>query len=153
MRFDDDLMIAYDIQTTEFLIPALTVQPLAENAVKYGVGKKVSGGTVTISAKEAADCFEIIVADDGVGYDLTATQYDGRRTHIGIDNVRARLAAMSGGTLDMQSTKDVGTIATIRLPRDNRSFTLPATGLRQGAFYCARASTFHLCTFWGKSEC
>lgn len=67
MRFDDDLMIAYDIQTTEFLIPALTVQPLVENAVKYGVGKKVSGGT-----------------------------------------------------LDMQSTKDVGTIATIRLPKDNR---------------------------------
>lgn len=37
MRFEDRLEIEWDIQTEDFMIPALTVQPLVENAVKHGV--------------------------------------------------------------------------------------------------------------------
>lgn len=40
-------------------------------------------------------------------------KYD-RRTHIGIDNVRARLAAMVGGTLTIQSEKGRGTFKLLR---------------------------------------
>ena len=117
MRFESELNVVYDIEADSFLLPALTVQPLVENAVKYGVGKKPGGGTVTISTREEATCFSITVADDGVGYDPQETQYDGR-THIGIDNVRARLAAMVGGTLTIQSEKGRGTSATIQLPKE-----------------------------------
>ena len=117
MRFESELNVVYDIEADSFLLPALTVQPLVENAVKYGVGKKPGGGTVTISTREEATCFSITVADDGVGYDPQETQYDGR-THIGIDNVRARLAALVGGTLTIQSEKSRGTSATIQLPKE-----------------------------------
>ena len=40
MRFGNKLNIVYDICATDFEIPQLTVQPLAENAVKHGISKK-----------------------------------------------------------------------------------------------------------------
>ena len=120
MRFEDELNVVCDIQADGFLIPSLTVQPLVENAVKYGVGKKPGGGTVTISAREEEDGYRITVADDGVGYDPEETQRDGR-THIGIENVRARLASMVGGTLTVESEKDRGTTAIIRIPKEKRA--------------------------------
>ena len=118
LRFGDELGLVYDIRTAGFLLPALTVQPLVENAVRYGVFGRAGGGTVTIATREYPDRFEITVSDDGVGYDPDAVQTDGR-THIGIENVRARLAAMVGGGLEIQSEKGAGTIATIKLPKGN----------------------------------
>ena len=120
MRFEDELHVVYDIEADGFLVPSLTVQPLVENAVKYGVGKKPGGGTVTIAARELDACYQITVSDDGVGYDPSETQSDGR-THIGIDNVRARLAAMVGGTLTIEGKREQGTVAVIQIPKEKRT--------------------------------
>lgn len=119
MRFASELNIVYNINAPDFLIPTLTVQPIVENAVKYGVGKKEGGGTVTIASREDDNFFFVTVSDDGVGYDPTVTRQDGR-THIGIDNVRARLSDMVGGTLTIDSEKGVGTTATIRIPKEKK---------------------------------
>lgn len=40
IRFGDELAIEYDIEVTNFFLPVLTVQPLVENAVEHGIGKK-----------------------------------------------------------------------------------------------------------------
>lgn len=40
-----------DIGTTDFMLPALTVQPLVENAVKWGIGKRENGGTVRLTTR------------------------------------------------------------------------------------------------------
>ncbi|MGL6293042.1 histidine kinase, partial [Eubacterium aggregans] len=44
MCYEEELQVRYDIQATLFELPALSVQPLVENAVKYGMGKKTGGG-------------------------------------------------------------------------------------------------------------
>lgn len=116
IRFEEDLNVVWKIQADSFMIPALSLQPLAENAVKYGVMPKKGGGTVTIRTREEDDAFIIECEDDGVGYDPDGVQYDGR-THIGIDNVRERLHLMSGSTLSVTSTEGKGTLALIRLPK------------------------------------
>ncbi|MGN0160908.1 MAG: sensor histidine kinase [Lachnospiraceae bacterium] len=116
MRFDEELEIVYDIETTSFLIPALTVQPLVENAVKHGVGKTQTGGTVTISTVEREEWYEVVVADDGAGYDVNEVQ-DDTRTHIGIENVRKRLWEMSHATLEIFSEKGKGTRVVIKIPK------------------------------------
>lgn len=116
MRFEDELNMIYDIETEDFMVPALTIQPLVENAVKYGVGRKENGGTVVLSTKEYDNYYEIVVSDDGVGFDPYQKQYDGR-THIGIDNVKARLLAMCRATLEIKSEKGKGTTATIKIPK------------------------------------
>ena len=116
MRFEDDLRIVWDIRAEGFRLPALTVQPLVENAVKYGVGKKRGGGTVTVSSREQADGYIVAVTDDGVGYDPAETKDDGR-THIGIENVRQRLAVVCGGRLTIETAPGEGTTATIYIPK------------------------------------
>lgn len=49
IRFGDRLKIVYDIETVDFRLPVLTLQPIVENAVKHGICKNVEGGTITIT--------------------------------------------------------------------------------------------------------
>lgn len=117
MRFEDELQIVYDIQANDFLIPALTVQPLVENAVKHGLGDSADGGTVKISSRELGDCFEIEITDNGVGFDAENI-ISGGEFHIGIENVRNRLELSCGGTLTINSTVGKGTTAVIKIPKE-----------------------------------
>lgn len=116
-RFEERLRVEYDIQVENFRVPALTLQPIVENAVRYGVTKKEHGGTVWVSSRKTDDAFVITVKDDGVGFDAYAPKTDGR-THIGITNVADRLRAMCGGSLTIDSTLGQGTTAVISIPRD-----------------------------------
>lgn len=120
MRFEDTLNIEWDIQTKEFMIPPLTVQPLVENAVKHGVCRSEDGGTVWITTRECADHFEVEIKDNGVGFDVGELKSDGK-SHIGIENVRNRLWKMCGATLEITSEKGKGTTALIRLPKKEGS--------------------------------
>lgn len=117
MRFEDDLNIEYDIETTAFKVPPLSVQPLVENAVKHGVCKKPGGGTVRLCTQEHADRFEVVVRDDGAGFDTAAAPNDGRE-HVGIRNVRQRLWAMCNASLAVESKPGCGTTATISIPKE-----------------------------------
>lgn len=116
MRFEEELTVAFDLQTTDFCLPPLTVQPLVENAVRCGVGKKEGGGTVSISTRENGDQIQVSICDDGVGFDKDAQIGDGR-SHVGIQNVRARLRAQCGGSVAIESVPGVGTKAVISIPK------------------------------------
>lgn len=116
LRFEERLRVQYDIEATGFALPALSIQPLIENAVKHGVTRRVEGGTVTLSTKETPTHWCVTIEDDGVGYDVDGQADDGQ-THIGVENVRSRLKSMCGGTLEMQSTKGTGTTAHITIPK------------------------------------
>ncbi|MGN0666899.1 MAG: sensor histidine kinase [Huintestinicola sp.] len=118
MRFRNKLEIVWDIETSSFMLPALTVQPLVENAVKHGICKADKVGTIKISARELPDCFEIEVTDNGVGFDVNNIPDDGR-SHLGIENVRNRLWKMCGATLEISSEIGKGTSAVIHLPKKN----------------------------------
>ena len=115
IRFPD-MKIEYDIQNDEFLIPALTIQPLVENAIKHGLMGLETAGMVKISSYETDKYYEVCVQDDGVGFDETVF-YDGKK-HVGIANIRRRIEAMCGGKLTIDSVKGQGTIAIIRIPKE-----------------------------------
>ena len=118
-RFGDRVNVVYDIREEDFVIPALTLQPLVENAVKHGICKKEEGGTVWISTERKKDVVYVIVKDDGVGF--KKSQAEGEE-HVGIRNVESRLHSMCNGTLKIESTPGKGTIAVITLPqKKNRS--------------------------------
>lgn len=116
MRFGDRLQVEYDIQADDFLLPALTLQPIVENAVRYGVTKRETGGTVWITSHASEKGYTIIVQDNGIGFDPYQTHDDGR-THFGIDLVSRRLREMCGGDLSIVSRPGEGTIATMTLPK------------------------------------
>ena len=117
MRFAGDLQVRYDIACTGFSLPALTVEPLAENAVRHGVREKPDGrGTVVIATRETPDCYEITVTDDGPGFDPDRLPEDGQM-HVGIANVRERLHQIVDGALEYRSALGEGTTAIIRIPK------------------------------------
>ena len=98
----------------------MSIQPIVENAVKHGVGMKKEGGTVKISAIETADAFEVIIADDGVGFDMNAPKKDDGRSHVGMENTKRRLKEMCDGEVVITSVIGEGTIATMILPKEGQ---------------------------------
>lgn len=121
LRFGKDLNVEYHIETTDFMLPALSVQPLVENAVKHGIRQKEEGGgTVVLSVRECPDCYEITVSDDGVGF-VSGQTNEGEGTHIGIPNVRQRLELMCHATLELTSEPSKGTTVIIRIPKEEKA--------------------------------
>ncbi len=102
LRFGDELMVDFDIAVTDFSLPALTIQPLVENAVKWGVGQAESGGIVTLTTRETPLGVEISVSDDGVGFDPKQPPQDGKE-HLGLQLVRDRLQMVCGASLAVES--------------------------------------------------
>lgn len=120
VRFGGRLRTQFDIAAEDFRLPTLTLQPLAENAVRHGVTRREEGGTVKISARETAAGYEVRVTDDGVGFEPAQTSAQGE-LHIGIRNVRERIERMCGGTLTVTAKPGAGTEALIRIPKERRS--------------------------------
>ena len=116
IRFGNRLKVVYDIRKSDFWIPTLTIQPLVENAVKYGVCAKKEGGTVTISTRQEDNKIIISVTDDGVGFErhvVEEAQEKDERSHIGLANVEKRLAQLVGGSLTVNSEKGKGTVVQV----------------------------------------
>lgn len=120
LRFEDDLRVEYDLQYTDFTLPVLTVQPLVENAVTWGIRKSETGcGVVSIRSRECADHIEISVIDNGIGFETDSASEDLSKSHIGLKNVRERLRSMSDGELKIDSVPGQGTTAVIILPKED----------------------------------
>lgn len=115
IRFQEELQVVYDIQTEDFIIPALTVQPLVENAVMHGMMGSENVCTITIRTKCVERGYQVIIEDDGCGFDPEQVKNDGRK-HIGIESVRSRLKFMVGGTLTVKSAIGKGTTVIIEIP-------------------------------------
>lgn len=116
-RMSDEGRLSYDldVQATGFLVPALSVQTLAENAVKHGLGSREHGGHIVIRTREQMNEHTVAVIDDGIGFDVGSSE-DGDMG-IGIANTRARLETMCGGTLDITSKPGVGTSVIMHIPK------------------------------------
>lgn len=117
IRFEDALRVEYDIACTDFMIPTLTLEPIVENAVRHGIRGNANGqGTVMISSRECENHYEVLVTDDGPGFD-PKTVYDDK-SHVGIRNVRIRLKTVCRGSIKIESSAGGGTTVTILLPKE-----------------------------------
>lgn len=113
-RFGDRVKVSCEIEETDFMVPPLMLQPIVENAVKHGICRKKEGGTIRIGTKKENGCYVIRVEDDGVGFDVK--QKKNEEAHIGMDNVRNRIASMYHGTMLVESRIGKGTAVEIQLP-------------------------------------
>ena len=96
-------------------IPPMLLQPLLENAVKHGIEPKLGGGRLWIDAWVEDGRLNIEVGDDGVGLDRAGAA-SGSGT--GLDNVRARLAALFGdaGRMRVAGNAQGGVSVELELP-------------------------------------
>ncbi len=88
-RFGDKLRVQWQIeeQVKQQLVPALLLQPLVENAIKYAVAVRQNGATITISGSALDGKVQLLVQDDGPGVQTDACQGTG----VGLRNIRDRL--------------------------------------------------------------
>jgi len=98
-------------------IPALTVQPLVENAVKHGIGGSPDGGVITLSVALKNDCLNIVVSDTGAGISPSLLPQILSRG-VGLGNVNDRLVRIySGATrLNIDSLTGQGTTVSFTIP-------------------------------------
>lgn len=112
LRFGDELKVDYDIRFQSFSLPALTVQPIVENAVRHGATMNENSGIVSIRTEESGSGAVITVTDNGPGFNPEADPSDGR-THYGLNNVRACLASTGCGEMRISSAPGRGTSVTL----------------------------------------
>ena len=113
LRFPN-VRVEYRIEDEGFTIPALTIQPLVENAIRHGVRSR-KDGLVTVSTVRESDAHRITVQDNGVGFEPEKTA-SGEGTHVGIRNVKDRVEQMCGGSMLLQSELGKGTSVTLLIP-------------------------------------
>jgi LytS/YehU family sensor histidine kinase len=115
VRFPN-IRVETDLQDQDFTIPALTVQPIVENAIRHGV-RICEEGVVRISSRKDGHFHEIVIEDNGKGFDTDSLDAM-KGLHLGIRNVRERIEKMCKGSLDIQSEPGNGTVVTIRIPEE-----------------------------------
>jgi len=129
-RFGNRIQVEYYIEESDFLVPALVLQPIVENAIKHGITKKPQGGIIKIRTFRDEKGFVAKVEDDGVGFDSKSYWEKGglpsetvklgnqeiTRRHLGIENVKKRVEAMSRGSMTIDSVPGEGTQVVIRIP-------------------------------------
>lgn len=104
VRFGDRLNVEYDIESDDFVVPPLSIQPLIENAIKHGVCKRMEGGTVYLRSYDTSEYNVIEVADTGVGfnqdtanhvfYAATSKDKDRHASHISANVVNEVLTSL-----------------------------------------------------------
>ena len=120
VRFGDRLTVSVDADPAlrDALVPRFLLQPLVENALQHGIGRRAGPGRVSIRARErtngAGRALELNVTDDGPGLD------NGRlREGVGLGNTRRRLAVLYGEAAGLELVRDgdqTGLTARVTLP-------------------------------------
>lgn len=112
--------MVYDLATVDFCIPALSIQPLVENAILHGIRPGSSDAMVILSTQRRGEAIQVIVEDNGVGFPKGATAEQKEHANHGLDNVRQRLESQCGGSLHISSdengTRVVALIPLRRMP-------------------------------------
>ena len=100
VRFPDRLHVIIDIPAdlSEARVPALILQPIVENAIKYGVSKSRKAVIISIAARPLGDGRMIVDISNRLKHggkdELPAATHEG--TGLGLDNVCQRLEARFG---------------------------------------------------------
>ncbi|MXO96849.1 sensor histidine kinase [Erythrobacter aquimaris] len=132
MRFEDRLRTNFRIEdrAAKAQVPSMLLQPLIENAIKYGVSPKEEGAEISLLAQIVGPRLRITVSDTGPGVDVGGVAYDlpavmathKRRdsTGVGLANIRDRLAQAYGDDhrFEIRSPESGGFTVLIEIPHE-----------------------------------
>lgn len=114
LRMGDRLTVIERIapETLDYAVPALTLQPLVENAVQHGLSPRPSGGTLSIVSRLEKDRLVLEVSDDGVG---ASEEHLRNAPGLGLDHLERRLASHFGERSSFDIVATAGQGVSIRL--------------------------------------
>lgn len=121
-RYQERLHVNWEVDDViSVLIPALTIQPLVENAILHGLMKKEGGGQLTIRVHSSRELIHVSIEDDGVGMEASFVerlfdQTNSSQLGIGLVNTHLRLKQRYGKGLAISSELGKGTIVSFEIP-------------------------------------
>lgn len=119
VRFEERLSLELDIadEARKALIPSLLLQPLVENAIKYGIARSEQGARLRIAARVFAGELLLELSDDGPGVELVDGQIPDA-AGVGLRNTRERLAELYDHqhSFRLSKTEPHGLTVSIRIP-------------------------------------
>ena len=106
------LLVEYDTPFTQFRLPPLTLQPIAENAVKHGMNPYSGPLRIFIRTRHTDFGTEVIVEDTGPGFDPS----DESKPHMALKNIQQRLEMMCRGSMTIWPRDGGGTVVKLTIP-------------------------------------
>lgn len=128
IRYKDAFSVTFDVapELEEYCAVKLTLQPILENSINYGVDPMDDCGEILIRVKKEEDLLVLSVEDNGIGMSeeevsLLLTDSNRKRKHgsgVGLVNINNRLQILFGKEygLFIESEPDEGTRVSIRIP-------------------------------------
>jgi two-component system, LytTR family, sensor kinase len=97
VRFEGRIIVAVraDDDTLDAMVPGFLLQPLVENAIRHGVGPRLSGGHIAVTASRDGALLRLRVQDDGLG--LRQDWMTRREAGVGLRHTVARLEQLYPG--------------------------------------------------------
>jgi len=94
IRFGEQLEVVIDVapEVRYASVPSLFLQPLVENAIRHGISRRATGGTVTVTAQKIGENLSIRVEDDGAG--LPPSWSLERSAGLGLSVTKERMAGL-----------------------------------------------------------
>ncbi len=119
IRFGDQLRVVIDVapEVKYAAVPSMFIQPLVENAIRHGISRRASGGTIVVRATAVGERLEIRVTDDGVGLPLGWTLEDSEG--LGLSITRQRIAGIhpnGASRFVVKNCAEGGTAVEVSLP-------------------------------------
>ena len=133
MRFEERLRTEFHVEDAvkQALMPSLLLQPLVENAIKYGVSPLEEGAQITVDAQLVGTMLRVTVSDTGPGlppgtdpsklFDVTSDN-SRNSTRVGLANIRDRLAQAYGENqrFEIANRPEGGFAVVLELPFEAR---------------------------------
>jgi two-component system sensor histidine kinase AlgZ len=103
LRLGNRLRIKWNLSNVprNIQIPALTLQPLLENAIYHGIEPRFGGGTITIAMWTEAEMLNIMISNPLPDAGRSAAHARGNK--IAMDNIRERLETQFGDRASLQA--------------------------------------------------
>ncbi|MFF2885955.1 sensor histidine kinase [Paenibacillus sp. NPDC057967] len=118
-RFEERLHCEINIpdELTNCYIPTMILQPIVENAMKYGIDDRTGTCHITINSERFGDQLDIWIADQGPGMDTHYLDQDSG-DGIGLRSIHERLQLLYGEPYGIAILEgiDQGTVIRVRIP-------------------------------------
>ncbi|MGV3709341.1 MAG: sensor histidine kinase [Gemmatimonas sp.] len=138
VRFGDRLTVDIDVDASlrDSRVPTFVLQPLVENAVRFGVTARVGPGRIRIAARRTANQLELTVEDEGSSTEMPVATHSSHHHHngVGLASTRARLAALyphQDASLQLTPQPNGGTIVRLTLPYRRTPESVPSDPVQQ----------------------
>lgn len=110
---NSNLAFSIECKAKDFVVPRHSIQPMVENAVKYGIAGSDNKGNVVIRTYERKEGYAIQIIDDGAGFDTKILR---QNSPTALLTLFAKLEKICGAKTEIISKEGKGTVITLVLP-------------------------------------